>query len=170
MELVTPLIGIDWTLPMVLISFVILYFILKKFFFEKVRNFMLEREQKVVDQFDDAQALNTIANERVKLYYDKLDEIEGERKSILKESKKVADQRASTIIEEAKERASVIIKQAEKDIEKERIAAMADMKDQVAMLALCAAEKIIEQKLDAKEQQHIIDDVINNVSVETWTH
>ena len=170
MELVAPLIGISWTLPMVLITFAILFLILKKMFFEKVRNFMLAREQKVIDQFDNAEAANNLANQRLEEYNAQIESVEHERREILKESKNLADQRANAIIEEANEKATNMIKQAEKEIERERLIAVEAMKDQVAMLALYAAEKIIEQKLDAKEQQKIIDEVIKDVGVETWTH
>ena len=170
MELVAPLIGLDWTLLMVLITFVILYFILKKFFFEKVRAFMLAREQKVANQFNDAEAANKLAKNRVAEYNKKMDSIEDERRAILKDGKNTAEQRASEIIAAANQKADNIINQAKIEAEKEKVAAVKSLKDQVAMLAISAAEKILEQKLDAKEHQDIIDDVIDGVGKEKWTH
>ena len=170
MELVSPLISIDWTLLMILASFVVLYLILKKFFFEKVRNFMLAREQTVKNQFDDAEAANKLANELYEEYENKLKNIEEERKELLRESKNDADVKAKEIIDAANKNADLMIEDAKKAIERERQDATEEIKTQISMLALYAAEKILEQKLDAEEQQVIIDKAMKEVSAEEWAH
>ncbi|MDR0853398.1 MAG: F0F1 ATP synthase subunit B [Clostridiales Family XIII bacterium] len=170
MEVVAPLIGLDWTFLMVLVTFAVLYLILKKYFFEKLRNFMQAREQKVKDQFDNAAAANKQAETLLSEYKTQIADVEAEKREILKEGKQLAEQRAKAIVDEANERASEIKKQAEREIEREKKVAMETMKDQVALLAIYAAEKIIEQKLGEKEQQFIIDDIIKDASVGTWNH
>jgi F-type H+-transporting ATPase subunit b len=164
-----PLIGLNWTLVMVLITFVVLYLLLKKFFFEKVRNFMLAREQKVKDSFDNADAVNRIAEERLAEYNAKLANIENERREILKQAKQTGDETAAAIITEAEKQADRSRLQAEQEIERERLQAVEGMREQIAMLALYAAEKIIEQKLDAAEQQTIIDGIIKQAGRKEWT-
>ncbi len=170
MEVVTPLIGFNWTLVMVLITFVILYLIVKKFFFEKIHNFMEAREQKVKDQFDNAEAANKLAAEQLAEYKTQLEGIEAERRRIIKEAKTLADQRAEQIIGEANERAAEIARQAEKERERERAVLVETMREQVAMLAVFAAEKIIEKQLDEKDQILLIDDIIKKDGGEAWTH
>lgn len=170
-HLVAPLIGFDWTLVFVLITFVILYLIYKKFFFEKVHNFMQAREQKVIDAFDSADAVTAQANELLAEYTKKLENAEFERRDILKDAKAKADSRAQSIINEANERAAEIKKQAENEIERERRIAVEAMRDQVAMLAVLAAEKIIEKQLDEKEQMGLVDEIINSTGQGgAWTH
>jgi F-type H+-transporting ATPase subunit b len=165
-----PLIGFDWTFVMVLITFAVLYLILKKFFFEKIHNFMQVREQKVIDQFDNAEAANKLADERLADYNEKMAAVEIERRSILKDAKSAADQRAQKIAQEANERAADIVRQAEKEVERERAVAVEAMHDQVAMLAIYAAEKILAKQLDEKEQLLLIDELLKEGGAETWTH
>ena len=169
-QLVAPLIGFDWTLVFVLITFVILYLLYKKFFFEKVHNFMQAREQKVIDAFDNAEAVTVQANELLAEYTKKLENAEFERREILKDAKAKADLRAQTIVSEANDRATEIVKQAEKEIEREKQIAVEAMRDQVAMLAVLAAEKIIEKQLDEKEQLGLVDEIINGTGQGVWTH
>jgi F-type H+-transporting ATPase subunit b len=169
-ELVAPLIGLDWTFVFVLVTFVILYFILKRFFFDKIHDFMQAREQKVIDSFDNAAAVNVQAEERLLEYSKKLESAEFERRDILKEAKTKADLRAQTIISEANDRAAEIVRQAEAEIERERQIAVEAMRDQVAVLAVLAAEKIIEKQLDEKEQLHLVDEIIKGNGQGTWTH
>jgi len=167
-ELVAPLIGFDWTLVMVLVTFVVLYLILKHFFFEKVHDFMEARTKKVSDQFENAEAANALAEKYLADYKAKLDDIELERRGVLKEAKAIAEQRAQKVISEANERAAEIISQAEKEAVRERAMMEESLREQVAMLALYAAEKIIEKKLDEDEHLSLIDNIIRQDEGEVW--
>ena len=168
MELVTPLIGFNWTLVMVLITFFILYLILKKFFFEKVHDFMEAREQRVKDQFDSAETAEKLAEEHLAEYKAQLEGIEIERRGMLKEARTLAEQRAEQIVREANDHARELIRQAESLIERERAAFAVSMREQVAMLAVYAAEKIIKKELDEEDQMLIIDEIIKQDGDEKW--
>ncbi len=157
------------SLAMNMVTLLVLFLILKKFFFEKVRKFMLAREQKVKDSFDNAERVNEEADRKLTAYNDKIASIEQERAQILKDSKKRADDQAKEIVDDANEKAHRIIMEAEQAIERERAAAMDGMKEQIALLSVYAAEKIIEKNIDAKEQQTIIDNVIEEAGRSQWT-
>ena len=170
MEIIAPLIGVDWTLIMILATFLVLYLVVKKVFFEKIHDFMQAREQKVKDQFDNADAAEKLAGERLSEYESKLDGIETERHELLKEAKEIADRRGEQIIKEAHAQAEQIIKRAESEVERERALFAETMRDQVAMLAIYAAEKIIEKQLDESEHAALIDDIIKKDGNKAWTH
>ena len=170
MEVVAPLISFNASLLMILITFVILYLIVKKFFFEKIHDFMEAREQKVKDQFASAEAAEKQAEEHLAEYETKLEGIETERRETLKDARANAEKRAQQIIEEANEKAAEIMKKAEIEIERERALFVETMRDQVAMLAVQAAEKIIEKHLDEKEHMTLIDEIIGDDQSKTWTH
>ena len=165
---IAPLIGFDWTFVMILFTFLVLYFVLKKFFFEKVRTFMLAREQKVKDTFDDADSALRVANERLEKYNGKLADIESEHREVLRKAKLQADENAKEIIKNAEEQASGILAKAEKEIAQEKERAMEDMREQIAILALYASEKILEQKIDAEQQQIIIEKAIEDAGKAKW--
>ena len=54
MEMTQGLIELNWTSLMIVANLFILYIILKKFFWEKIRKFMKDREDAVRDAFDSA--------------------------------------------------------------------------------------------------------------------
>ncbi|MDR1796121.1 MAG: F0F1 ATP synthase subunit B [Clostridiales Family XIII bacterium] len=166
----TSLIGFDWTFVMILISFAVLYFVFKKYFFDRVHGFMEARAQKVQDQFDSAEAKEQEAEGHLAEYKGKLDGVELERREILKQAKAKADARAAEIVSEANDKAQAILAKAEKDIERERKEAAEAMKDQVALLAIYAAERILEKELDEKQQLKFVDEILKESGVETWTH
>jgi F-type H+-transporting ATPase subunit b len=170
MEVVAPLVGLNPTLIMVLISFGILYFVVKKFFFEKIHNFMEAREQKVKDQFDNAEAAEKLADRHLAEYKGKLEQAEIERSGVLKDAKERADQRAKQIIDEADRKANEIIQQAFKEIERERAQFTEEMRNQLSMLAVFAAEKIIERELDPKSHMGLIDGILEQGEGGVWKH
>jgi F-type H+-transporting ATPase subunit b len=153
-----------------LVTLVVLYLILKKFFFEKVRDFVQAREQTVKDSFDNAEHVNKLADEKLREYKEQLSQIEATSREAVKESKLRADARAQEILEEANRKASELIAQAEREIEKEKLKAIGEMRDQIASLAVYAAEKILEKELDMTAHIGLIDNVIEQAGSSGWKH
>jgi F-type H+-transporting ATPase subunit b len=151
-----------------LITLIVLYLILRKFFFEKVRNFMLVREQSVQDSFDNAEHVNRQADEKLQEYNKQLAEIDAKSRDVLKESKQRADARAQEIIDEAGRKAGDMLLQTQREIEREKLKALDEMKDQIASLAILAAERILEKELDQNRHAAIIDSVIAQVGSSEW--
>jgi F-type H+-transporting ATPase subunit b len=168
LELVQPLIGFDWTFVMVIVTFVVLIIILKKYFWDKVRGFMQAREQKIIDAFDNAAEANKVANAMLDEYNAKIADIKSERRDMLTEAKRRADEHAKEIISQAEEKAQSMLHQATKQIEAEKERALSDMREQIGMLAVYAAEKIIEKQLDHTGQQAIVDNVLKEAESRSW--
>jgi F-type H+-transporting ATPase subunit b len=168
LELVQPLIGFDWTFVMIIITFAVLLLILSKVFWGKLRGFMKAREQKIIDGFDNAAEANRVANARLEEYNAKISDIRSERRDILAEAKNRADERAKEIVRQAEEKAQQIVRQASEQIESEKDRALLDMREQIGMLAVYAAEKIIEKQLDPAGQQAIVDNVLREAESREW--
>jgi F-type H+-transporting ATPase subunit b len=168
LELVQPLIGFDWTFVMVAITFIVLLLILRKYFWAKLRAFMQAREQKIVDGFDNAAEANRVANARLDEYNAKIADIKSERRDILADAKRKADENSKEIVKQAEEKAQQILQQASEQIESEKERALSDMREQIGMLAVYAAEKIIEKQLDPVGQQAIVDNALKEAETREW--
>jgi F-type H+-transporting ATPase subunit b len=168
LEIYTGLIEFNWTLVFMWLTLLVLYLILKHFFFEKVHNFMEARENKVRDAFENAEKTNKLADEKLEDYEKKIAEIEGEGREIIKNAKIKADSQAKDIVEEANMKASTMIKQAEQEVQRLQIRAMSDMKSQIATMAILAAEKIIEKRLDVSGQDELITKIIEEAGRSEW--
>jgi F-type H+-transporting ATPase subunit b len=164
----TALISFGPTLFMNMITLFVLFLILRKFFFEKVRNFMQAREQSVQDAFDNADHVNKLADEKLLEYNNRLAEIDARGREVLRESKQRADVRAQEIIEEANRKSGEMLLLTQNQIESEKLKALDDMKDQIAALAILAAEKILERELDHSGQTAIIDNIIARAGNSEW--
>lgn len=150
MNLVTPDIGL---LFWMLVSFCIVLLLLKKFAWTPILTTLKERETSISDALNAAKkAKDEIAdlksdNERI------LAEARAERDKMLKEARDAKD----AIINEAKGKATTeaerLITIARESIKNEKMAAITELKNQVATLSVEIAEKIMKQQLASDEKQ-----------------
>jgi F-type H+-transporting ATPase subunit b len=153
---------------MVVINLLILYIILKKFFWEKIREFMKERENAVRDAFDSAEAMNKRADEKMRNYSARIANVEEEGREIIRQARAQADVQAQEIIEDARKQASELMAKTERNIELEKAKAMEEMRQEIGTLALMAAEKIVGREIDNIGQEKIVDDVIDQARSTGW--
>lgn len=164
----TGLIEINWSIVMIWITVIVLFLVLKKFFFEKIKNFTENRANSIQDAFDSAEAVNRRADEKMQNYNKRIANVEAEGREIIKEAKLKADAQAREIIEDANKQASEILSKAEKNIEREKAKAMEEVRQEIAALAILAAEKIVEREIQNVGQDEIIDEVINRARSTGW--
>ena len=168
MMVYTGLIEINWSIIMIWITVIVLFLVLKKFFFEKVKNFMETRSNSIQDAFDSAEAVNRRADEKMQNYTKRIANVEAEGREIIRDAKIKADAQAREIIEDANKQATEILNKAEKNIEREKQKAMEEMRKEVAALAMLAAERIVEREIQNIGQDEIVDEVINKARSTGW--
>lgn len=164
----TGLIEINWSIIMIWITVIVLFLVLKKFFFEKVKNFMETRSNSIQDAFDSAEAVNRRADEKMQNYTKRIANVEAEGREIIRDAKIKADAQAREIIEDANKQAAEMLNKAERNIEREKQKAMEEMRREVAALALMAAERIVEREIQNIGQDEIVDEVINKARSTGW--
>jgi len=167
-EMTQGLIEFNWTSLMIVLNLLILYIILKKYFWEKIRKFMQDRQDAIQDAFDSAEAMNKRADEKMRNYSARISNVEEEGREIIRQAKQQADAQAQEILAEARAQASDMIAKAEKNIELEKAKAMEEMRQEIGALALMAAEKIVEKEVEGVGQDAIVDDVINQARSGGW--
>lgn len=151
------------TLILSLINFVILYFILKKFFFKKIHAIIEERENLIGEKLDQAEEEVTrarilaVENERV------AKNAREEGRLITKRHKEKADKIYTEIVEEAHDEAKVILDRARLEIDREKKKAQSQLKNEVVDLAMDLSKKIIQKNIDEEKNREIIDDFITKV-------
>ncbi|HOY48485.1 MAG TPA: F0F1 ATP synthase subunit B [Flavobacteriales bacterium] len=150
MKLVTPDFGlVIW----MTLTFLTVLFLLSKFAWKPILKMISEREKTIEDALLSAEkakqemARLTANNEAL------LREARSERDAMLKEARETKDQ----IINEARSRATVeaerLIAIARESINNEKMAAVTELKNQVAQLSLQVAEKLVKQQLSTDEKQ-----------------
>jgi len=128
-------------------------FILTKFVWKPVLAAVNEREQKISDALELAEKTKAemtalqAANENL------LKEARAERDAIVKDAKEVATKMVETAKNDAKSEATKIVEAARVSINAEKVAAISELKNQVASISLEIAEKIIRGELASSDKQ-----------------
>ena len=153
-----------------LINFLVLVGVLTKFLYKPFLNMLATRKQSIQDALDNAELINRRADEKLENYNRRINKVEEEGREIIRNAKRKADDQARDIIEEAHQKADDILAKAEAKIEKEREKAMEEMRQEIATLAILAAEKIVEHEIQQTGQEVIVDEVINRARSTGWNN
>jgi len=150
MELVTPDIGLLFWMTL---SFLFVLFLLTKFAWKPINQMLKERDKSIEDALAQAEKAK---EEMAKLNADNerlIREAQQERDNILKTAREAKEQMISEAKGKAKEEADKLVASARESIENERKAAITDIKNQVALLSMEIAEKLIKKELSTDAGQ-----------------
>lgn len=146
--------------------FVALLLLLKKFAWKPILDAVNERETSIKDSLiaaekarDDMEAVQA-DNKRI------LKEARAERDALLAEAKTASVQIVNQAKEDAKAAADKITAQAQETIQNEKIAAINELKGQVASLSIDIAEKVIQTELkDKATQEQLVSQLVKEIAV-----
>ena len=150
MELVTPAFGLVFWMS---ISFLTVLFLLKKFAWKPILNMIKEREESIENALSSAEkAKNEMAslkasNEKI------LNDARMERDNMLKEARDIKESMINDAKAKASAEADKIVTAARETINNEKMAAITELKNQVATLSIEIAEKVLRQHLSSDEKQ-----------------
>lgn len=162
------LLEFNWNLLFSAVTVLVLYLILKRFFFEKVHCHMMERQAEIEEQLTHAAETERKAEILLDEYSQTLAHAEEEKREILKDARKEADRRAGEILESARQEARRMTEDARRKMEEEEEKAAVRLREDAAELALLAAEKILEKEVTAKEQQGLVEKMIREAEEAKW--
>lgn len=132
--------------------FLILLFLLRKFAWKPILKAVTDREESIEEALEQA---DKAREEMKKLQSDNeaiIREARAERDAILKEAREIKD----SIIDEAKTKAgeegAKMIEQAKEQINNQKMAAITELKNQVADMSIVIAEKVLRKELESKDK------------------
>ncbi len=162
------LVELNWTFVFQLINTLILYLILRKFLFGPVTAFMQKRENEIKTQIQDAKDMSATALELKEDYETKLQQADDEGKEVVKKHTQRAENRAFEIVKTAEAEVETIKLNAHKELERERVKAVNELKDQISELTILAASKVVEKDLNEADHKELINKFISEVGESQW--
>lgn len=157
MELIQPGIGlIIW----MTISFGLVLFLLAKYAWKPILRMLKERETAIDDALHAADKARDEMKNLVANNEQLLRQAKDERDAILGEARKVRDKMIEEARMKANDESERIVESARERIENEKMAALIDLKNQVALLSLEMAEKVLRSELSQKDKH---EELINKL-------
>lgn len=146
--------------------FLILLFILGKFAWPAILAAVRARNESIRKALESAEKAR---KEMEQLHADNekvLAEAKTERDAMMKEARDVKDKIISEAREKANAEAAKLVKNARNAIQNEKLSAITEMKEQMAILSVQIAEKILKSKLSSdKEQEKLAKKLIDDIKL-----
>jgi F-type H+-transporting ATPase subunit b len=150
MQLVTPGIGLIFWM---LVSFSLVLFVLGKYAWKPIMKGIHQREDTIEKALE---AANEAKKEMLKLKAGNeqlLRDAKDERDALMRDARKVKEAILDEARVKANEESARILENARENIQFEKMAAINELKNQIATISIEIAEKLIAKELENKEQQ-----------------
>lgn len=151
-----------WTIIFTWINLIILMFVMKKLLFKPVTKMLADRENEVSAMYEKAESAQKNAEQLESEYSKKLSEAKEEAARIMKDATDAANKKGEQIVFDAQEKASATIIKAQKEIEREKLNAVSEIKKDIASIAVSVAEKVIEKDINEKDYERLVEEFIDN--------
>lgn len=163
MELLNPSFGLVFWM---LISFFALLLLLRKYAWKPILSSVKKREESITNALNSAKEaekkLADLKSENEAL----LAEARKERDIILKEAREAKDRIINDAKGIAQEEATRLVTSARENITNEKMKAITELRNQVAILSLEIAEKILKEKMgDSAKQNEVMENILKEVTL-----
>ena len=152
-----------WSILVSLANLVILFLIVKKFFYKPVKSMLDSRKAKVEKDYADASEAKQKANETLSSYEEKLSHAKDESDAIIAAAVENAKSREREIIDEAKSEAAGIVKKAQINADQELKKARESIKDEIVDVSTQLTEKLLSREIKKEDHQKLIDSFIEEI-------
>ena len=159
-DLLTPNFGLVIWLAIV---FLLLLLVLRAFAWKPITSALEDRERNIEESIQRAETALAEArqiqadNERARR------EAEQEAQRLLREAREAAERLRADEVQKTREEIQRLRDQAQAEIEREKQGALDELRGEVADLAIQAAEKILQESLDAKRHRRLVENFIDDL-------
>lgn len=142
------------------VNILVLYFLMKKFLFDRVNAIFDQRRQMIDDDYAAAEAARTQAETEREAYAQKMESAQQEVEQIIKDGRAEAHAEYNRIIAGAQTQAQKEIAKAQVAIDKQREDTMRSIKTEVGQLVALAAGKIMEEDVSDEIGERLYEEMM----------
>jgi F-type H+-transporting ATPase subunit b len=145
--------------------FLALFPVIDTFYVKPLKEAIDTRNSELESTFTEAENLKSEMSKMRSDYEKRLADTEANAREQIQSSIKEAQNLRQTLLAEATEKADLMVKKANEEIEASRAKALADIRSQVVDLSLLAAEKVVGENMNNDRNRKLVDDFISTAEV-----
>ena len=158
------LLGVNpWTALFALANFLFLFFMLRKFLFNPVMKMIDDRQKEIDDLYKDAEDAKKDAQAKQQEYDRKLSAAQQTSEQLVREAVARGQSREEEILRQANAQASAMMDKAADDVAREKKKAVNDAKDEISVIALSIAGKVVGRELNDADHARLVDGFIEEL-------
>ena len=147
------------------VAFVLLLVVLwRSGVFGRITKALEDRAERIQGNIEKAEQAREEAERLLGEYRKRLDQARAEARTIIDEAKDVAEQLRRDLQQKAQEESNRIIEAARAEIGAERERARRELRQEVGILAVRVAERVVEAELDEERQLALVDSYIDELA------
>lgn len=152
-----------WTALFVLLNTLTIFFVGKKYLFGPVMKIIADRQKEIDDMYDSAGKAEAQAKAMEQEYRTKLDAAGQTSDRLVKEAVARGQAREEEIIRQANAEADAIRSKASADIAQEKKKAINEAKDEISVIAMAIAGKVVGRNMTEADNAQLIDQFIDEL-------
>ena len=152
-----------WDALFTLLNTLTIFFVAKKFLFGPVMKIIHERQQEIDDMYTKAGEAKEQASALRTEYEDKLSAASDQADRLVKDAVARGQRREEEILRQANAEANAIRQKASADIAQEKKKAINEAKDEISVIALAIAGKVVGRELNEQDQSALVDQFIDEL-------
>ena len=152
-----------WTALFILLNTLTIFFVARKFLFNPVMKMIKDRQQEIDDMYTKADEAKEQAAAIRTEYEEKLSAATDTADRLVKEAVARGQSREEEILRQANAEADAIRKKASADIAQEKKKAINEAKDEISVIAMAIAGKVVGRELNDGDQSALVDQFIDEL-------
>lgn len=156
----------DWNILWTIINLIFFFVLMKLVLFKPIKKVLDKRQEIVDEQIKSAEETNSLADAKLADYESKIANVDAEAEQIIAKAKDDARVEYDKIINRAENDANRIKDDAKKQMQADAENARRAAKEELASLAIEAAEKVVGKAVDDKTNSDLFDEFLNEGSVD----
>ena len=158
------LIGVNlWTALFVLLNTLAVIFVGTKFLFKPVMKMIQSRQEEIDTMYARAEEAKTNASNMEAEYKKQLASAQETGDALVKEAMARGKSREEEILRQANAEADAIRQKAAQDIAREKKKALNEAKDEISVIALEIAGKVVGETMSDERQQKLVDSFLEEL-------
>ena len=150
------------------INVFILFFLVGYILSPMLTKWLTNRKTQIANSINEARTSKEEAQSLAQMYEEKIANFDDEKEAILDKARAKAKAKQDEIIGEAITEAGRISDRADREAALLRAKVKDDIKNDMVTFAASAAAKLIEEHMDAKVQDELIEQTLNEIGDKTW--
>ena len=150
-----------WTI----VIFALLLIILSRFAFKPMLAAVEAREKSLQDALDSARRDREEAQRVLADHRAQLEKARGEAQKLIADGRATAEKLRSDLLEQTKAQQQEMLDRARREIETEKVNAIAALRREAVDLAIAGAGKVIERNLDNDANRKLVENFLGSVTI-----
>jgi F-type H+-transporting ATPase subunit b len=143
-----------------IVTFIILFVLLRFVAYKPIMKMLDERSQRIKDSLEEADLVRQESAQAEDKVRQQLEEASREGQERISRALKSSEEMKAKAQEEARQQADALLQRARQEIQMERDEAINGVRREFADLTVLAAGKVIEESLDKEKHRELIDKVL----------